>query len=140
MGVFEVNISGLPSPITPGTVVLASIGSLLATVLVIWLSLQIYELIAQGHSSAKRRKIDSMLRRKTKPNETLAPEAAAQSQRGDESAGQASQTARSSALRSEAAASAVGQGASGQRKLRKRFIRFGRDGKKRLDEETAIVV
>ncbi|RNJ60025.1 hypothetical protein D7B24_000220 [Verticillium nonalfalfae] len=119
MGVFEVNISGLPSPITPGTVVLASIGSLLATVLVIWLSLQIYELVAQGQSSAKRRKLDSMLRRKTEPTETLASEATAQSQRGDDSAGPASQTARSSALRSEAAASAVGQGASGQRKLRK---------------------
>ncbi|EEY23837.1 ankyrin repeat and protein kinase domain-containing protein [Verticillium alfalfae VaMs.102] len=123
-----------------GATVVFKVGSLLATVLVIWLSLQIYELVAQGQSSAKRRKLDSMLRRKTQPTETLAPEATAQSQRGDESAGPASQTARSSALRSEAAASAVGQGASGQRKLRKRFIRFGRDGKKRLDEETAIVV
>ncbi|KAM0278493.1 hypothetical protein ACHAQH_005160 [Verticillium albo-atrum] len=140
MGVFEVNIDGLPSPITPGTVVLASIGSLLATVLVIWLSLQIYELIAGGQSSAKRRKIDAMLRRKKQDKETRGIDATVQSQPGDESAGPASQTARSSALRSEAAASAAGVGGSGQRKLRKRFVRFGRNGRKRLDEEKAVVV
>ncbi|KAM0329507.1 hypothetical protein ACHAQA_004816 [Verticillium albo-atrum] len=88
MGVFEVNIDGLPSPITPGTAVLASkVGSLLATVLVIWLSLQVYELIAQGQSSAKRRKLDAMLRRKQKNKEISGENSSAASQQGDESAG-----------------------------------------------------
>ncbi|TDZ16256.1 Heat shock protein sti1-like protein [Colletotrichum orbiculare MAFF 240422] len=51
-GIFEIEIEGLTMPTTAGTVILACFLSLMATVLLIALSLQIYEFITQG--KAKR--------------------------------------------------------------------------------------
>ncbi|KAF6824378.1 heat shock protein sti1 (tetratricopeptide) [Colletotrichum plurivorum] len=49
-GIFEIEIEGLQSPTTAGTLVLACFLSLLATVLLIALSLKIYEFITQGRA------------------------------------------------------------------------------------------
>lgn len=99
------------------------------------MSLQIFELLSQG-GNPKRQRLHELLEKrhdviKSKselppaPPEPPAPE---------------SQTARSSALRSEVAPSAAGVGGSGHRKLRKRYIFLGRDGRKRLDDDVMTAV
>ncbi|KAI8164707.1 Heat shock protein sti1-like protein [Colletotrichum sp. SAR 10_70] len=47
-GIFEVSIEGLASPTTAGTLIIACVLSLFGTLLLIALSLQIYEFITQG--------------------------------------------------------------------------------------------
>ncbi|KAI8208644.1 Heat shock protein sti1-like protein [Colletotrichum sp. SAR 10_65] len=47
-GIFEVSIDGLASPTTAGTLIIACVLSLFGTLLLIALSLQIYEFITQG--------------------------------------------------------------------------------------------
>jgi hypothetical protein len=135
MGVFEVNISGLPDPMSPGFAAAASreyppplfpasslplttpVGSLFATIIVIWLSLQVFELVTRGSSSSRRTKLDTLLR-KPDPKTTTAA---------------ASPAPVLSPQRSSAATSSAGH-----RKLRKRYMFLGRDGRRRPDEHAAV--
>ncbi|KAH6695761.1 hypothetical protein F5X68DRAFT_127106 [Plectosphaerella plurivora] len=114
MGVFEVNIDGLPSPMSPGFAAAASLGSLFATIIVIWLSLQVFELVTRGSASSRRGKLDTLLRKPDPKKPTTSP------------------TPQLSPQRSSAATSSAGH-----RKLRKRYIFLGRDGRRRLDEHAA---
>ncbi|OHE90959.1 hypothetical protein CORC01_13736, partial [Colletotrichum orchidophilum] len=56
-GIFDISIEGLPSPISAGTLILACVLSLVATLLLIALSLQIYEFITQGKAKQLYRRV-----------------------------------------------------------------------------------
>ncbi|KAI8295590.1 hypothetical protein K4K56_011411 [Colletotrichum sp. SAR 10_98] len=56
-GIFEVSIEGLASPTTAGTLIIACVLSLFGTLLLIALSLQIYEFITQGKAKQLNQRI-----------------------------------------------------------------------------------
>ncbi|KAI8223268.1 Heat shock protein sti1-like protein [Colletotrichum sp. SAR 10_86] len=66
-GIFEVSIEGLASPTTAGTLIIACVLSLFGTLLLIALSLQIYEFITQGKAKQLNQRIWQFLeiRKKT---------------------------------------------------------------------------
>ncbi|ROT39509.1 hypothetical protein SODALDRAFT_308881 [Sodiomyces alkalinus F11] len=142
-GVFEVDIEGLPNPLRPVHVALGSLGSLLGTILIIYIALKIYEFLLQNEASADRYTIQDMflllLGRWSARDLDGGPQ---QQQQQTQQTQQ--QTARSSALRSEdllpTAAREGGVGVAARlRPLRQRLVWLGRDRRRRLDEETAGV-
>ncbi|KXH32997.1 hypothetical protein CSAL01_05933 [Colletotrichum salicis] len=58
-GIFDISIEGVPSPISAGTLILACVLSLVATLLLIALSLQIYEFITTGKAKHLYRRVSS---------------------------------------------------------------------------------
>ncbi|KAK1621840.1 hypothetical protein BDP81DRAFT_511137 [Colletotrichum phormii] len=58
-GIFDISIEGVPSPISAGTLILACVLSLVATLLLIALSLQIYEFITTGKAKHLYRRVSN---------------------------------------------------------------------------------
>ncbi|KAL2756555.1 hypothetical protein ACRALDRAFT_2026611 [Sodiomyces alcalophilus JCM 7366] len=168
IGVFEVDIQGLPTPLSPAQVALGSLGSVLATIIVIYIALKIYEFILQNEASANRYSIKDLFlllfnrsrrgsndssgddKDKKREQEDLLFESLSRRSARDPDSGQAhtrtqnpqTQTAQSSALRSDDLLPAAAEGGVGVaarlQPLRQRLVRFGRDRRQRLDEETVV--
>ncbi|KAI3547743.1 tetratricopeptide [Colletotrichum abscissum] len=58
-GIFDISIEGVPSPIGPGTLILTCVLSLVATLLLIALSLQIYEFVTTGKAKHLYRRVSN---------------------------------------------------------------------------------
>ncbi|KAK1676323.1 hypothetical protein BDP55DRAFT_551162 [Colletotrichum godetiae] len=58
-GIFDISIEGVPSPISAGTLILTCVLSLVATLLLIALSLQIYEFITTGKAKHLYRRVSN---------------------------------------------------------------------------------
>ncbi|KAK7460283.1 tetratricopeptide [Colletotrichum acutatum] len=77
-GIFDISIEGVPSPISPGTLILTCVLSLVATLLLIALSLQIYEFITTGKAKHLYRRVSNFfearkLEKLTAANQSKSP-------------------------------------------------------------------
>ncbi|KAF4784405.1 hypothetical protein HER10_EVM0008006 [Colletotrichum scovillei] len=59
VSIFDISIEGVPSPISPGTLILTCVLSLVATLLLIALSLQIYEFVTTGKAKHLYRRVSN---------------------------------------------------------------------------------
>ncbi|KZL88337.1 heat shock protein sti1, partial [Colletotrichum incanum] len=131
-GIFEIDIVGLAKPTTAGTLLLACFLSLVATILLIALSLQVYEFITQGKATQLWRRVSDFFA--VRKMEKLA--AKNHNKSPPSSLGASTQLSRQ--RRSSMSQPVASMAANERKGVRKRLAALGRGRERGRDEEKGL--